>query len=294
MCRGVRRARRRGLRHRSEGHHIDPVIEIIRVDLHCHSSLSDGDHTPAHIAQQLAAIGVVWAALTDHNTLDGQEHFRAALEKRGLHFISGLEMDVRSPDGPLQLLAYGFDLQDQALIQVLRTLRQPWRSSARHWIGRARSLGERTPSSGAAQPSTNGDLSPHRPPGTPEAIRLIHEAGGRAFLAHPLATVLTVERLEKLLDWLQPLGLDGMEALHKPYSPSTQGELLEIAERRGLLVVAGSDFHGFHHSDGADPGVDMPLKYWNRFMASLTPGKEADHPNSHHDGFTFLRGHVGH
>jgi 3',5'-nucleoside bisphosphate phosphatase len=273
---------------------LDPVTDIIRVDLHCHSSLSDGDHSPAHIAQQLAAVGVVWAALTDHNTLGGQEHFRVALEKREMHFVPGLEMDTRSPEGPLQLLAYGFDLQDQALLQVLQTLRQPWRSSARHWVGRARSLRERARSSGAVYSPVDGGVSPHRAPGTAEAIGLIHEAGGHAFLAHPLATVLTFERLDRLLDWLQPQGLDGLEAFHKPYSESTQSKLLEVAERRGLLVVAGSDFHGLHHSDGADPGVDMPLKYWNRFVATLTLGKEASHPSSHHDGFTRLRGHVGH
>lgn len=262
--------------------------------MHCHSSLSDGDHSPAHIAQQLAAVGVVWAALTDHNTLDGQGDFRVALEKRGLHFISGLEIDVRSPEGPLQLLAYGFDVQDQALLRALRTLREPWRSSARHWVGRARSLKEHTRSSGAVHASTDAGSSPHRPPGTAEAISLIHEAGGRAFLAHPLATVLTAERLEKLLDWLQPQGLDGLETFHKPYSESTQRGLLEVAERRSLLAVGGSDFHGLHHSDGADPGIDMPLKYWNSFMASLTPGKEVSHPSAHHDGSTLVRGHVGH
>lgn len=259
------------------------MTDTIRVDLHCHSSLSDGDYSPAHLAQKLAAAGVAWAALTDHNTLAGQEHFRAALEKRGVHFLSGLEMDARSPAGPLHLLAYGFDLQNQALLRVLRTLRQPWRSSARHWIGRARSLSERTSSSGTVCAPTEGSPSPNRPPWTAEAICLIHEAGGRAFLAHPLAAPLTLERLEKLLDWLQPQGLDGLEVFHKPYSESTQRDLLEVAERRGLLVVAGSEFHGDHHSDGASPGVDMPVEHWSRFVAALRLGQEVSHFSSLHD-----------
>ena len=58
------------------------VSETIRIDLHCHSSASDGDHSPAHVARRLADIGVTWASLTDHNTVGGQEEFRAALARR--------------------------------------------------------------------------------------------------------------------------------------------------------------------------------------------------------------------
>ena len=107
------------------------------------------------------------------------------------------------------------------------------------------------------------DPSPQDPPDTAEAIRLIHEAGGLVLLAHPLAGLKTIERLEEYLDWLQPQGLDGIEAFHKLYFRTTQQELLELAERRGLLTTGGSDFHGLHHSDGTSPGVDMPLEHWN-------------------------------
>lgn len=254
------------------------MIETIRVDLHCHSSLSDGDHSPAYVAHSIAAVGAEWAALTDHNTVSGQHQFRTVLEGRGVHSLVGLEMDARSPVGVLHLLGYGFDPNYQPLLDSLIALRQPWRTSARQWMSRIRSLG----GNGADDAETDSqrilNTSPHLPPGTGEVIHLIHEAGGLAFLAHPLAGIGTMEDLETVLSWLQPEGLDGIEAFHKQYSCEVQGALLSIAEHRGLLTVAGSDFHGVHHSDGGSPGVDMPLVNWKEFVAALRYGSPKDPP----------------
>lgn len=114
-----------------EGDPGNPVADLVQVDLHRHSSLSDGYLSPVHVADRLAAAGVRWAALTDHNTVGGQDVFRAELEKRGVCVVSGVEMDVQSPDGLLHLLAYGFDSHDHALLHMLHTLRHPLGSSAR-------------------------------------------------------------------------------------------------------------------------------------------------------------------
>ena len=96
------------------------------------------------------------------------------------------------------------------------------------------------------------------------------------FLAHPLAGARDCADLEDLLEWLQPEGLDGMEVFHKPYSRETQQALLDVALRRHLLCIAGSDFHGVHHSDGATPGVDMPLVHWKEFLAAMDYGGPRD------------------
>jgi 3',5'-nucleoside bisphosphate phosphatase len=248
------------------------MTDSIRVDLHCHSYLSDGDHSPEHVAQTLAASGVVWAALTDHNTLAGQERFRAAAEQRGVRVVSGLEMDACSPAGAVHLLAYGVDTRDRALLRTLQAVRRPLRSRAHYWIGRVRTLsGVPTPRTGS-QADVAG--SPHQPPDAADAIRLIHAAGGLAFLAHPLAGLEGVEPLEELLECLQPQGLDGLEVFHKPSPARDQDELLAIAERRGLLAVAGSDFHGVDHSFGADPGVDLRREHWDRFAGLLARGPQ--------------------
>jgi 3',5'-nucleoside bisphosphate phosphatase len=243
------------------------MAEMIRIDLHCHSSASDGDHAPGYVAHQLAAAGVVWASLTDHNSVSGLESFRAAVERRGMQSIAGLEVHARSPKGPVHLLAYGFDPQNEALLNAIHFLRQPLWTSTRQWFSRAFARDK-------TNPSNDGGPSSQDPPDTAEVIRLIHEAGGKALLAHPLAGLKTVEKLEEYLDWLQPQGLDGIEAFYKLYFRTTQLELLELAHRRDLLTTGGSDFHGLHHSDGTSPGVEIPMPEWERFMAAAGHAQE--------------------
>ena len=248
------------------------MSETIRIDLHCHSSASDGDHSPAHVAKRLADIGVAWASLTDHNTVDGQDEFRVALGRHGIGYIPGVEIDARSPFGPLHLLAYGIDLSNAALLAVLRTVREPWRSSARHWLDRIRS--RRRDSESFAAPCTPVETNgrPRGPLTTQRAICLIHEAGGLAFLAHPLESLRSFKRLEEALDLLQPEGLDGLEVFHRSYPEGVRAALLALAARRGLVPTGGSDFHGLAHSDGASLGVDVPAEEWNRMIKYL--GKE--------------------
>jgi hypothetical protein len=249
--------------------------EIIRVDLHCHSSASDGDHAPGYVAHQLAGAGVTWAALTDHNSLGGLADFRSAVERRGMRCVTGVEIHARSPRGPVHLLGYGFDPNNQALESALKTFHRTWGAALRRWTRRLSSSNREVPVGTKCTP-LEGDSARREQPDTAEAICLIHEAGGRVFLAHPLAGLKTTERLEEFLDWLQPQGLDGIEAYYKLYFRSTQQELSALAERRGLLTAAGSDFHGLHHSDGTDPGVEMPAEEWDRFLQALGLTRESD------------------
>ena len=111
----------------------------------------------------------------------------------------------------------------------------------------------------------------------------MHDAGGLVFLAHPLAGIGSLENLHDLLEWLQPQGLDGMEVFHKPYPLQTQDSLLEMALRRRLLCTAGSDFHGINHSDGASPGVDMPLIHWKEILVALARATPRGQPSANVD-----------
>ena len=245
------------------------MSETIRIDLHCHSSASDGDHSPAHVARRLADIGVTWASLTDHNTVAGQEEFRAALARRGIAYVSGVEIDARSPFGVLHVLAYGIDLNNSLLLAVLRTVREPLRSSARRWLGRIRP--SHSDSESFAAPCALGETNggPQGPLTTQRAICLVHEAGGLAFLAHPLESLRSFKRLEEALDLLQAEGLDGLEVFHKSYPEGVRAALLALAARRGLVPTGGSDFHGLAHSDGASLGVDVPVEEWDRMLKYL-------------------------
>ncbi len=245
----------------------------MRVDLHCHSSFSDGERSPEQLADLLAQSGVRWAALTDHETIHGQVRFHSALEKRNICTISGVEIEVQSLDGPVHLLAYGFDQTDSIFINFLASLRHPFWTAALSWFKRVR--GSRTPVSSLSQ--DNGKVFAE------EAIWYIQQAGGCAFLAHPLTTFSDRQRLEEALERLVTQGLDGIEAYYKPYSMQERNGLVNMAERHNLLVCAGSDFHGAHIFNGMQPGMDMPeadwLQFFDRVVQKLPPARQVETKN---------------
>lgn len=259
------------------------MAETVRIDLHCHSSASDGDHSPANVAKRLADIGVSWASLTDHNTVDGQQEFRAALERHGIGYIPGVEIDARSTFGPLHVLAYQIDLDNEHLLAVLHTVRQPLRSSMRRLLGRMRLL-HKPPLLPPTPCATNANGTAFTAPlTTAEAICLIHQAGGLAFLAHPLESLRSFKRIEETLDQLQPEGLDGIEVFHRSYPEGVQLALLALAVRRGLVPTGGSDFHGLHHSDGASLGVDVPRGEWNKMLKHIGARREPSPLSASHN-----------
>jgi 3',5'-nucleoside bisphosphate phosphatase len=239
------------------------MAETVRIDLHCHSSASDGDHSPAHVAKRLAADGVTWAALTDHNTVEGLTEFQTALNRYAISCIPGVEIDARLPSGwVLHILGYGIDPQNEALLAVLKTVRHPWQTSMRVFGARLRGISRRGSDKPFIAALPNGTDAADHPLSTAMAIILIHEAGGHAFLAHPIESLRNFERIEEALDILQAEGLDGMEVFHKSYPEHARDGLLAMAKRRGLTATGGSDFHGLDHSDGASVGVDMPIEQW--------------------------------
>jgi PAS domain S-box-containing protein len=231
-----------------------------RVDLHCHSFFSDGTLAPEQLAEELAAAGVGHAALTDHNTTEGLERFREALERRGVRTVSGLELDARASCGPVHLLAYGFDEHDPGLRRALRGLRHP------HWsrLGFLRGSGKSPDAPPVEALAPGRGLLAAR-----DAIRLVKQAGGRVFLAHPLSAA-SGSRLEELVVELKGLGLDGIEAHYKPYDRETRAILVELATRERLLACGGSDYHGPASAlGGAVPGIDLSAEDWRPLARAL-------------------------
>jgi PAS domain S-box-containing protein len=108
-----------------------------------------------------------------------------------------------------------------------------------------------------------------RTPSAAEAIAAIHEAGGIAFLAHPLQTGWDEQALDGAIEKLTFLGLDGIEAFHKPYPLQVQHHLVALADRLGLLTCGGSDYHGPGLAGSTEPGVSMPVERWKQFRAAL-------------------------
>jgi predicted metal-dependent phosphoesterase TrpH/PAS domain-containing protein len=210
---------------------------LIRVDLHCHSSFSDGALTPVQVAEKLAAAGVQYAALTDHDTVAGLPAFRQALTRHGIGFVTGVEFTTLHDNRELHLLAYGFDPEHPELQRTLAEI-------------------------AAASSSASAQFASHHRPTTAATIELIHRAGGIAIIAHPSQTESDPRRLRALLDGLRKLGLDGVEALYGPVSPALRAELVELATESGLVVSAGSDCHS---DAGQAPGIDVPATLWKAF-----------------------------
>lgn len=232
------------------------TLPAVRLDLHCHSSFSDGSCSPEQLAEKLAGVGVGWASLVDHETTRGLARFEAALQQYGIQFLPGTEIEVRSLEGPIHLLAYGFDPASAALQRYLASLRHPlWHSALR------RLRRERHSANGYTQAAS--------------AIAQIHQAGGIAVLAHPLDTLPDAVKLEEEVARLAAWGVDALEAYYRPYTPAQQEMLAGMAARHNLLVSAGSDFHGERLANGNAIGTEMPAGDWERLREKMADRQKA-------------------
>jgi len=245
------------------------MSDTVRIDLHGHSTFSDGLRSPAQIAALCAMREVRFAALTDHNNIDGQEAFEAACELHGIGYISGLELHTLLNGRDVHLLCYGFDRNNRDLCRALTDLK-------------------------ASRAGTGSAYAVVPQPGPGKLIRTVHHAGGIVLLAHPLLTEPDRSKLESMLDDLSALGLDGLEIQHPHLTGEDQHVLNAIATtRQGFIVSAGTDHHG--RSDRPEPalGVDVSLDTWRAFRDRLTQRRKAmPHPepsteavtNGHHNG----------
>ncbi len=237
----------------------------IRIELHGHSTESDGALRPEALADQLADSGVVVASLTDHDTIAGLSPFREALARRGVAFISGLEVTAAFGEEEIHLLAWGFDPTNPGVVEVWA--RHP--PSAEPGNGSIADALRRL----EAPPGGTGNV-PDAPAWAPSgrisaggAIRILQRAGGRVFLAHPFTVRPDVERLRPVLVRLKELGLDGIEALYAGYSGTRQAELVALARELGLEVSAGSDVHGPEENERL--GLELPVDDWKAFRKHL-------------------------
>jgi PAS domain S-box-containing protein len=212
--------------------------------------------SPGELAERLADAGVEFAALTDHDTVDGLDRFRAALARRGVGFITGIELTASHDGHVLHLLGYGFDPAHARLVESLQRMRQDREGPALSVADAAR---RPAPVMEPGRPAPDALL----PVG--QAIELLHEAGGVAFLAHPLLPDGDLDRLEGLLRTLKPLGLDGLEVFYAPFTPEQRATLAALAERHGLLSSGGTDTHDRGQNGKAGPGIEMETAAWKAF-----------------------------
>ncbi|WP_165990156.1 PHP domain-containing protein [Streptomyces sp. YIM 98790] len=254
----------------------------MRIDLHTHSTASDGTDSPAGLVRRAAEAGLDVVALTDHDTVAGHAEAARALPP-GLTLVPGCELSCRYGDISLHMLAYLFDPQEPALARERELLRDDRVPRARAMVSRLRELGvpirwERVrelagPDAAIGRPHIAtamveagviasvsdafteewiGDggrahASKHELDAF-EAVRLVHGAGGVAVFAHPLAASRGRTVPQTAIVELAEAGLDGIEVDHTDHDEPTRALLRGLAGELGLLVTGSSDYHGSRKS----------------------------------------------
>jgi predicted metal-dependent phosphoesterase TrpH len=252
----------------------------MRIDLHTHSTVSDGTLPPAEVIEAAAAAGLDVVALTDHDSLRGWLEAAQAAGRRGVEFVPGVEMSCRwyevDPPIPLHLLGYYVDPTHAPLQRELARVRDAREHRAERmvelmnadgvdvtWaevlgfaaggtVGRphlAQALVRRglaATVSDAFAPSMLGEKWRLPKPDTDvfTALDLIRDAGGVSVFAHPRATKRGRVVPDSLIEEMAGRGLAGLEVDHEDHSPRERAEVRALAGELGLLVTGSSDFHG--------------------------------------------------
>ncbi|WP_016907566.1 PHP domain-containing protein [Streptomyces xiaopingdaonensis] len=249
----------------------------MRIDLHTHSTASDGTDTPAGLVAGAAAAGLDVVALTDHDTVAGHEEAAAALPE-GLTLVPGAEISCRLGAISLHLLAYLFDPDEPQFARARALVRDDRVPRAQGMVAKLQELGVPLAWDRVAEIAGDGSVGrPHIATAmvelgvvetvsdafTPEwlandgrayvgkyeldpfeAVRLVKGAGGVSVLAHPLAAVRGQCVSEEAIAELAAAGLDGLEADHADHPPGTRARLHALAGESGLLATGSSDYHG--------------------------------------------------
>ncbi len=261
-----------------------------RVDLHIHSTASDGVFTPSEIVHQALGRELAVIALTDHDTLGGVAEAQRAAASTNLEVITGVEVNAEGDWGDLHFLGYYVDPENGLLRERLQAMRDARVGRARKMVERLREMGMgleweevRTLASGdsvgrphVARALLNrghvatmqeafdrfiGNDGPAYVPRlrlTPsEVIEAIIGAGGVPVLAHPGHYWAALERLPKFVEY----GLRGVEVYYPDHSPEEIKVLLGLCQKYDLLFTGGSDFHGPAVREGAPLGsVYVPME----------------------------------
>jgi PAS domain S-box-containing protein len=249
---------------------LSAMNETIAVNFHCHSVFSDGEQTPEALAANLAAARVRHAALTDHDTLEGQARFQDAAKKRGVACLTGVEITADFNGREAHLLGYGFDPGHPELLATLLALRHAREQEVQSIAGSLRKMAAARPGASSAAPAVSA--APDGRLAIGEAIALLHRAGGKAFLAHPLTYEPDPQRLADDLMALKRLGLDGLEAIYAPYSEVQRAALSALAGEQDLLISAGADIHAANGAADVSYAVEMPRADWLSFRAAVFAG----------------------
>ena len=247
------------------------------IDLHAHSSVSDGTETPEQLVHAAAVAGLGTIALTDHDSTAGWAEASVAAHTEHLTLIPGMEFSTRVRYASVHLLAYLFDPADSALLAEMIRVRAARLSRAEQMVARIGVdydlswddvLAQTTPEATVGRPHIAdalvarghalnrsaafadilhwkaGYFQPHYAPDPVRAIELVRAAGGVPVIAHPATRGIGDVVAESSLKTMVEAGLFGLELEHRENNPEPTQRLYELAAKFGLSVTGSSDYHG--------------------------------------------------
>jgi 3',5'-nucleoside bisphosphate phosphatase len=273
------------------------------VDLHLHTSFSDGTYSPEELVSQAQRFGLSGIALTDHDSVEGCARAAQACAAAGIEFIPGTELTAEQEGNELHLLGYFIDTANSRLLIQIAQFQAVRQNRIREMVARLNHL--KVPLSadkvfslancsspgrphvaralvaaglcGSLDEAFERFLKRHRPAWVPkfkmgaaDAIDLIHHAEGVAVLAHP-----GLNRTDAVIPDLVEAGLDGIECFHTKHSTAMAERYLEMADRFHLLVTGGSDCHGLSKGKPLIGTVKVPYQHLETLKARALQTKAA-------------------
>jgi predicted metal-dependent phosphoesterase TrpH len=261
------------------------------IDLHCHSTASDGSATPSEIIELAIQEKVTAVALTDHDTIAGLQEFQDAGKNTGLTVIPGIELSAREENrDEFHFVGLFINAESESLRAFCHRTRELRQERNHKILEQLPSLNYHLTLSEVEAECPGGVIGrPHiaaalirrgyfrnskqvfktllgrgcpgyiarQLPTAAECINAIHQAGGVAIWAHPFTrTNLTNRRFRTMVTSLKNLGLDGIEAYYPMHTLEQTREVCKAATENSLLLSGGSDFHGLHF-----PGLKIGVAY---------------------------------
>jgi hypothetical protein len=269
------------------------------IDLHLHTTASDGRSSPAALVAEVRAAGITAFAVTDHDTVAALAEVRALAGREGLEFIGGIEISAVRRGDDVHVLGYGFDEESPRLLEFLRAQRADRLARAAEMGRRLAELGLRIDVDAVVgDAGRHGARSIGRPaladalvrggyvasrkeafdrflgrerpayvprpsPSPREAVQVLVEAGALTSIAHP-----GLMKHDDFLERLPGAGLAALEVYHPDHDAARRAKYGDMATRLGLLRTGGSDYHGPDHGRDRPLGkARLPRVHYERLLA---------------------------
>lgn len=276
----------------------------MRIDLHTHSTASDGTQSPAGVVAAAAEAGLDVLALTDHDTTTGWNEAAVAAERHGIALVRGIEISCQHEGVSIHLLGYLQDPASPGLLEELDRSRQGRRTRVQQMVELLSQdldlawddvLEHVDPGATLGRPHIADALvakgivasrdqafadylytgspyfAPHYAPDPVRAVRLLREAGGVAVMAHPFASKRGRIADDSVIEAMADAGMAGLEVHHRDHSFKEVRRGLNLAASLGLFVTGSSDYHGVGKSNLlGENSTDPTVLQWIEDLATGT------------------------